>query len=186
MSPDADIVVHTEPCADHGESIIERIRMVVSRNSLDAHNIMVQDTAGKMCVDLHLEVDDDLSLHEAHDRANRIEREVRAEIAGISHVEIHMEPRTVEMGFYLDVTAQETLLTEKIRETADRIVGSPCCHEVRLRRKGDILIASLHCTFEDEVSITQAHNMATHIEARLQVEIPLLERVLVHAEPERG
>ena len=186
ISPDADIVVHTEPCADQRESIIERVRMVVSRNSLDAHNITLRDTAGKVSVDLHLEVDDSLSLREAHDRADRVEQEVRTEIAGISQVDIHMEPRTLEVGSYADVTAQERLLAETIRQTTDRIVGGSCCDEVRLLRNGDILIASLHCSFEEELSITRAHNRATQIEARLQVELPILERILVHAEPAGG
>ena len=186
MSPDADVVVHTEPCVSERESIVERIRTVVSRHSLDAHNIIVQETADKVCVDLHLEVDNFLSLRKAHDTANQIEREVRDEIVGISRVDIHMEPRTIGMDYVLDVTSQEPLLVEKVRETTDRIVGSPCCHEVRLSRQGDTLAASLHCTFNDEVSITQAHHIATHIETRLQVEMPCLERVLVHAEPKEG
>lgn len=186
ISPGADVVVHTEPCASERESITEQTRMVVIRNSLDAHNIMVQEIAGKVCLYLHLEVDDHLSLREAPDTANRIEREVREEIAGISLVDIHIEPRTMRMGYGLDVTAREALLAEKIRATTDRIVGSPCCRDVRLRRQGDFLAASLCCTFDDDVSITQAHHIATHIETRLQVQMPCLERVLVHAEPKIG
>jgi cation diffusion facilitator family transporter len=183
LSPDADVVVHTEPCAAEPESIVERIRMVVLRNCLDAHNITAQEAAGQVCVDLHLEVDDHISLREAHDKANHIEQEVRAEIAGVSRVNIHIEPRYIGMGYGLDVTRQEGMLVEKIRETTNKIVGSTCCHDVILRRQGDILAASLHCTFDDELSLTQAHRIATHIETHLQVEMPCLERVLVHAEP---
>jgi cation diffusion facilitator family transporter len=184
LSPNADVIVHAEPCSPERESVVEQIRMIVSRNSLDSHNIQVQESGGRFHVDLHMEVADHLSLREAHDAASLVEQEVRFEIDGISQINIHLEPRTVGVGYGKDVTAQESLLAEKIRKTTDRIIGRTCCHNVRLRRQGDSLAVSLHCTLDDKVSIIHAHQISSHIEIRLQAEMPFLDRILVHAEPE--
>ncbi|MDP2267721.1 MAG: cation diffusion facilitator family transporter, partial [Deltaproteobacteria bacterium] len=82
IAPGADVHVHTDPREDDRENMAERIRTVVSKNQLAAHNISVQDSNGRLYVDLHLEVYDNLSLRLAHEMASRIEKELRADIPG--------------------------------------------------------------------------------------------------------
>lgn len=183
IAPGADVLVHTNPREDDRESIAERIRTVVSKDQLAAHNISVQETPGQTYVDLHLEVDAQLSLRLAHELASHVEQELRADIPCISRVNTHIEPRGTGIGNGMDVTVQESRLVKQIIETTNKIVGKACCHDVTIRRQGDWLAVSLHCTLDAALSVAQVHDITTRIESRLQEEISCMERVLVHAEP---
>lgn len=184
IAPGADVHIHTDPREDDRENVAERIRAVVSKNQLAAHNISVQEANGQLYVDLHLEVYDHLSLRLAHEMASRIEKELRIDIPGISQVNTHIETMENIIGNGLDVTTQESDLVQKIITTTDAIVGNTCCHDVVIHRQGDWLAVSMHCTLEDELSIHQVHDITTLIESRLREGIPFLKHVLVHAEPQ--
>lgn len=184
IAPGADVHVHMDPREDDGENMAERIRTVVSKNQLAAHNISVQESNGQLYVDLHLEVYDHLSLRLAHEMASRIEKELRAEIPDIKQVNTHIEAMENIIGNGLDVTTRESALVQRIITTTNEIVGKTCCHNVTIHRQGDWLAVSMHCTLEDELSIHQVHDITTLIENRLREVIPFLKHVLVHAEPQ--
>ena len=71
--PYADVVVHSVPRARGGENIFERIRAVAARANFNVHDISVQDLAGRLHVEQHLELDERLSLKEAHDQVTVLE-----------------------------------------------------------------------------------------------------------------
>jgi cation diffusion facilitator family transporter len=183
VAPDSDVVVHTDPHEDERESVAQRIRTVASRNQLAVHNISVHQASGQLYVDMHLEVDDHLSLRQAHNLASHIEQDLRADMPDIAQVTTHIESRGSGIGDGDDVTVQESALVEQITAITDDIAGTESCHEVTLRRLGKGYAVAMHCTFDDNLPITEVHAVASHIEARLQESIPSLQRVLVHAEP---
>jgi cation diffusion facilitator family transporter len=47
-------------------------------------------------VDLHLEVDPDLTVRESHDIARAVKRKIRAEVDWVEDVLVHVEPHLVE------------------------------------------------------------------------------------------
>jgi cation diffusion facilitator family transporter len=181
--PGAEVLVHTNPSEDKQESSIERIRAVVNKNQLVAHNIVVQETNCKLYVDLHLEVDNRLSLLSAHELANTVEQELRSEMPNISCINTHMESRGTGIVNVTDVTLENGELVHKIKEETDCIIGKNTCHDVMIHQQGESFAVSLHCTLDDELSIAQAHNITTRIENHLADKIPGLIRVSVHAEP---
>ena len=183
IAPGADVVVHTDPRERERETVAERIRTVASKNQLAVHNISMHEAEGQTYVDLHLEVDDHLSLRQAHDLASQIEQELRTDMEDLVQVNTHIESRGTGVGNGLDVTAKEPDLVRQIAKITDEVAGPLCCHDVALRQQGDALAVSLHCAMDENLSITQVHDISTHIETRLQETIPSLRRVLVHAEP---
>lgn len=183
IAPSADIVIHAEPQEAAYEQMAARIRTVASQNNLAVHNIAIHQSEKGACVDLHLEVDENLSLQQAHDLASRVERALQADMPHITQVNIHIESRTEAPGIGQDVTAQEQALVKRIKELAEEIAGEQTCHAISIRRLGNTLSASLHCNLDGNLSIAQVHDISTRIEHRLQESIPELERVLVHAEP---
>ncbi len=58
----------------------------------DCHRVRSRGTEGAAQVDLHLLIDGEVSLREAHDIAHRVEEELRRTIPAIIDVTIHMEP----------------------------------------------------------------------------------------------
>ena len=184
VTPGADVVVHTDPRESERETVARRIRAVADRSLVAVHNISVHDDRGRLYVDLHLEVDDHLLLHQAHQLASRIEQDLRADIPAIQRVNTHIESRGTGVGNGIDVTAEEPKVVAAVRRIADGIVGRPCCHNVRVRRHGDRLAVSLHCSFDRNLPIVEAHRISTRIEEALREEIPPVDSVLVHTEPE--
>lgn len=182
--PGADVVVHTDPRESERETIARRVRAVADRNLIPVHNISLHDERGQLYVDLHLEVDDHLLLHQAHELASHIEQDLRADIPAIKQVNTHIESRGTGVGSGVDVTAQEPGMVEIVRRVADEIVGRSCCHDVMIRRQGDKHAVSIHCGFDRNVPIIEAHRISTRIEETIKREIPSVDHVIVHEEPE--
>ena len=184
ISPGADVVIHTDPHEIERESIASRIRAVAERNQMAVHNISVHQDKDQLYVDLHMEVDDHLSLQQAHSMASHIEQDLRMDQPRIARINTHIESRGTGIGGDRDVTAEETRLVETIRTMTDELVGGSSCHEIAIRRQGPKYLVSMHCTFDKALSIVQVHEISSRIEERLKAAVPALDRVLVHAEPD--
>jgi cation diffusion facilitator family transporter len=182
--PGSDVVIHTDPRESERETMARRIRTIAERNQVPVHNISVHEDRGEIHVDLHLEVDDHLLLHQAHDLASHIEQDLRGAIPAIKRVNTHIESRGTGIGSGLDVTAAEGPLVERVRKIANAVVGRACCHNILIRRQGDWLAVSLHCGFDPNLPVIEAHRLSSRIEEILKKEIPAIEQVLIHTEPE--
>jgi cation diffusion facilitator family transporter len=183
IAPGADVVVHTDPREVERETMARRIRAIAYRNQMAVHNIGLHENRGRVFVDLHLEVDDHLSLQQAHEIASHIECDLLQDMAEIEQVYVHLESRGTGIGDGFDVTPRERELVEKVKRLTDEIAGPSRCHNVRVLRHGDKLSVSLHCNFEKDLSIIQIHDLTSRIEERLQKDIPGVDRCVVHAEP---
>jgi cation diffusion facilitator family transporter len=184
LVPGADVVIHTDPREAERENMARRIRAIAERNQIPVHNISVHEDHGAIHIDLHLEVDDHLLLHQAHDLASHIEQDLRADIPSIQRVNTHIESRGTGVGSGADVTAEEGPLVERIRTITDAVVGRECCHNILVRRQGGRFAVSLHCGFERDLPVIEAHRLSSEIEEALKKDNPAIEHVLVHTEPE--
>jgi cation diffusion facilitator family transporter len=184
LVPGADVVIHTDPRETERENLARRIRAIAERNQIPVHNISVHDDQGEIHVDLHLEVDDHLLLHQAHELASHVEQDLRADIPAIARVNTHIESRGTGIGSGRDVTAEAGPLVEQVKRITDAVAGRACCHNILVRRQGDRVSVSLHCGFDRNLPVIEAHKLSTRIEEALKTEIPEIEQVLVHTEPE--
>jgi len=184
IAPGSDVVIHTDPREIERENMARRIRAIAERNQIPVHNISIHEDHGEIHVDLHLEVDDHLLLHQAHDLASHVERDLRADIPSIARVNTHIESRGTSVASGRDVTAEEPALVARIKRIADGIVGRDCCHNILIRRQDGRFSVSLHCAFEPDLPVIEAHRLSSRIEEALRSELPGIEQVLVHTEPE--
>src|ERR1700675_217451 len=88
----SDVMVHAEPRAPQGEHLFEAIRAVSQRMGLAIHDVTALQHAGQLFIELHLEVDENLSLREAHRQATELEEGIRKLRDGSTDVNIHIEP----------------------------------------------------------------------------------------------
>ena len=65
--PEADVVIHTVPRQARAESIFDRVRAVAARNNVSVHELSVQSHHGRLRVEQHVELDENLPLREAHE-----------------------------------------------------------------------------------------------------------------------
>jgi len=181
--PDADVVVNAISRASRQESLFDRIRAVATRNNLNVHDISVQDMGGSLHVEQHVELDERLSLKEAHDRVSRLEAEMRQDIGEISSILTHIEsePATIETsdGPVTAPSFEQRLLTvtQNFPEVMDM-------HDLMFKRVGGRLYLSLHCTMQDDLPLSRVHDIQTALEGRFRQEVPELFKVLIHPEPQ--
>ena len=180
--PDADVVVHTAARARGGENIFDRIRAVATRANFNVHDISVQDLRGRLHVEQHLELDERLSLKDAHDRVTVLESEIRHDLPEISSILTHIEsePSTIEEG---DEIARDQHLEKTVRQIAAQVPEVVDIHEVVVKRVREKLYLSCHCTLPDTLPLARVHDIQTEIEIRLKQAAPELFRVLIHPEP---
>jgi cation diffusion facilitator family transporter len=180
--PDADVTVHSLPRAHRTESIFDRIRAVATRHNLNLHDISVQDLRGKLHVEQHLELDEHLSLKEAHDRVSALEAEIREDVPEISSILTHIEsePATIEEG---DEVVRNPVLERRLKAIAAKFPEVLDMHDVQIKRVRGRIYVSCHCTMSDELALSRVHDIQTDLETRFKQDAPELFRVLIHPEP---
>ncbi|HEY7615645.1 MAG TPA: cation diffusion facilitator family transporter [Terriglobales bacterium] len=180
--PDADVVVHSIPRAGRTENIFDRVRAVASRNNFNVHDVSVQDLRGRLHVEQHLELDERLSLKEAHDRVTLLESEIRRDVPEISSILTHIEsePATIESG---DDVLRDASLEKRLKAIAAEFREILDMHEIEIKRVRGRLYVSCHCTMSDDLPLSRVHDISTELEIRFKHEAPELFRVLIHPEP---
>jgi cation diffusion facilitator family transporter len=186
----ADVMVHAEPRAPQGEHLFEAIRAVAQRMGLGIHDLSALQQQGKLFVELHLEVDENLSLRDAHRQATDLEEGIRQLRDGPIDVNIHIEP----LGTHIatpDAGAGE--MKQLSRSVEDFLNSLPAeydelvnCHNVRTRQVEHHILVSCHCTMKGNLPITQIHDVTAALEDRVKERFPQIHRVTIHPEPVEG
>jgi cation diffusion facilitator family transporter len=183
----ADVIVHAEPRAPRDEHLFESVRAVAQRLGLAVHDVTASQQDDHVFVELHLEVDENLSLREAHRRATELEDGIRALRNGNVDVNIHIEP----LGRHIatpDTRAGEMRQLEMAVEsflnhmpaTYDELIN---CHDVRVRQVEHHILVSCHCVMKSELSITRVHDVLAALEDNVKERFPQISRVTIHPEP---
>ena len=183
----ADVLVHVEPRAPRDEHLFESVRAVAQRLGLAVHDVTASQQDGHLFVELHLEVDENLSLREAHRCATELEDGIRALGNGNVDANIHIEPlgrhiatpdtRAGEMR-QLEMAVESFL--NRMPSTYDELIN---CHDVRVRQVEHHILVSCHCVMKSELSITRVHDVLAALEDSVKERFPQISRVTIHPEP---
>jgi cation diffusion facilitator family transporter len=186
----SDVMVHAEPRAPQGEHLFEAIRAAAQSLGLAIHDLTAVQQAGQLFVELHLEVDEKLSLREAHRQATDLEAKIRELRDGRLEVNIHIEP----LGRHI-ATPDAGLgeMKQLARAIEEFLNGLPSefdelvnCHDVRARQVEHHVLVSCHCTMKSHLPITQVHDVTAVLEDRVKEKFPQIFRVTIHPEPFEG
>jgi cation diffusion facilitator family transporter len=178
-----DVVVHVEPVPRPDETPVERIVLLAQRYGLPVHQVFVRQGANGLVVDLHCEVEGNLSLREAHALASRLEGEIRQAIPGTARVVTHIEPqRGGVVGLDEDPRMRERV-EAAVEEAVQEVSGVTGCHQVEVSYSDGHYLISLHCEIDGETSVEEAHRIASELERHLYHRLPHVRQVIVHTEP---
>lgn len=183
----ADVMVHAEPRAPKGEHLFESIRAVAQRMGLAIHDLTALQHGGQLFVELHLEVDENLSLSEAHRRATQLEDGIRELRDGLMEVNIHIEPLgrhiatpDADAGEMKQLSRAIEAFLNTLPSEYDELVN---CHDVRVRQVEHHILASCHCTMRGALPITRVHDVTAALEDRVKEKFTQIYRVTIHPEP---
>ena len=182
LLPNADVMVHSLARPQIDESVFDRIRAVATRHNLNVHDVSIQGRHGELHVEQHLELNENFALKEAHDRVTELESEIRSEVPEVSSILTHIEsePATIEPG---EEEIEDAALEKKFKTIAAEFPEIIDMHDVKVRRVGNRLYLSCHCTLPDGMQLSRVHDVQTELEIRLKQAAPQLFRVLIHPEP---
>lgn len=181
--PRADVVIHTIPRQAHAESIFDRVRAVAARNNVSVHELSVQSHHGRLRVEQHVEVNENMPLLEAHTFITAMEQEILREAPEINSVLTHIEsePSTIEQPE--EIVLEDRRIELALRSAAASFPEIVDVHELVVRRAHDHIDLSCHCTLPDGMSMLRVHEVITALEDRLKLECPEISRVTIHPEP---
>jgi cation diffusion facilitator family transporter len=182
----ADVVVHVEPFEASGGL---RERATVAASSVpevrEVHNVRVMHLADGYELSLHVKLPSELSLTEAHEVVERLERRVHEELPELRNVHTHIEP--LEGTDWGRRPAGDDTASERaaIEETVRRVTGSsPAAVSFRDGERGRIALVTI--TLPGEQPLPSAHGHAGAIEEAVRERCPTLADVIVHTEPEEA
>ncbi|MBI3485277.1 MAG: cation diffusion facilitator family transporter [Acidobacteria bacterium] len=179
----ADVMVHMEPRAQRGETLFDAIRAMAHRRGLAIHEISAHQVDGRLFIEMHMEVEEHLSLREAHRRATELEEEVLLEGDGVAGVNIHIEP----LGEHIAAAG----VMQELAAAVQGHVNSLCaeyselldCHQVLVREADQKIIVSCHCAMDGSLPITQIHDVTEALQDRIKEKFPQIFEVNIHPEP---
>lgn len=182
--PGADVVVHVEPLADE-RLAAERVMSIAARHSRvrQVHNVFVAHRPDGLHISLHAKFPGSMPLREAHDIAERLEREIADELDGVARVDTHLEPLEGTGTLGADATSGQRALVQWATALAERQPEVENCHEVVVTDTEGGLTIVMHCEASPGLSVNQVHEASTRIESEVHRHWPEVERVTVHFEP---
>jgi len=179
---DAHVVVHVEPLEMEmmTEELVENMVKEIE-GIRDVHDVDVVYAHGKVNITLHASVDPKLSVHEAHELAEKIERSISQRIQNIGNITVHVEPynSTVRKGS----TANEKEIQQIIHKLAERIQQAIMVKRVVTYVAGGKRYINIDCCFAGKISVEEAHKIASKIENDVKQRFAKTV-VTVHVEPE--
>jgi cation diffusion facilitator family transporter len=181
--PQADVVIHTVPRQARAESIFDRVRAAAARNNVAVHDLSVQSVQGKLRVELHVELDENMPLIAAHSFVSGLEAEILRDTPEIDSILTHIEsePATIEQP--QEMVEEDRRIEKALRAAAAHYADIIDVHQITVGRTGEHVSLSCHCTLPDELSMHHVHEIITSLEDRFKLDCPEVHRVTIHPEP---
>lgn len=185
---DGNITVHFEPTSKEStpETLVEMAAGSVA-GVWGVHNILVSkmDEKNSIGVSLHIQVNKDATLSEAHSLSDAVEDSIRKHLKGVESITVHLEPHMPQLlGVHrvpdeLKESVRAIILGRKDVEKLGRI-------EV-YETDRNLLKIDVGCVFrkggDREMTIEEIHEQVSEIEKEIRSRYPG-SIVTIHAEPD--
>jgi cation diffusion facilitator family transporter len=161
-----DVLLDTAP-----EGLAQEIGSQVERiDGVDGcRQVRVRRAGAQSFVDIVIGIDGDRSFDAAHQVTAKVERAV-GNLVPRADVVVHYEPS--------EESSDIASLVRRIAESLDARA-----HDIWVRRAGGRLHVELDLEVHREVSLEQAHDLATDLESQIKGAAPQIADVVIHLEP---
>jgi cation diffusion facilitator family transporter len=184
LLPGANVLVHIDPVKTEDEQLADSLRSMASWHGFGVHHIRVRETRSKKILTLHLDIEEETHIEEAHKRATALEEAIYAAYPEFEQIWTHIEPvqrqknTSAQEFFYHDPKIEKLILN------LPRELKVECeIHDITLMKNGKKLNISFHCMLKGNTSVYDAHELTEKMENFLRSKISDLENVIIHIEP---
>ncbi len=182
--PTADVLIHASAEPPPAGDAVEKIRAIAHRDNYQVHDVTAYAVRGKLNVHLDLELDPALTLLAAHEQATRLEEDIQREIQEVDEINIHLEPRPVQVEAADVASIDGATMQDKLIEIARNTPGLLDCHSVEAHSVGENFLVQLHCTLEPDLPLARVHDITEDLKFRLREAFPRITKISIHAEPQ--
>ncbi len=183
--PHSDIMIHTEPHT--GKDSVATIRTVASYfpEIRGIHGITVKAIGGKNHVSYHIELEPKISIADAHEIADNMEKRLKEELKNVSTVVSHLEPapEVSETGYSRE---SDSLLENEVKRISEGMPEVRSLHEIGILKRDGMYNVTMHCGVDSSATLAQAHEIATRIEEKIKASNSRVSQVSVHCEPQES
>jgi len=130
-------------------------------------------------ISLHVMVDRNMSLEEAHKISDEIESQIRKAVPNINHITIHLEPHvSIPKSLPVEDLSIEEQITKIIKEyPAVKKIGRVITFQLQ-----NIFKIDIDCSFDGKLSIERVHDVVSEIEYKIKNQIKNAV-ITIHPEP---
>jgi cation diffusion facilitator family transporter len=182
-----DVTVHAEAQrgSESAADLYTATRLVAQELGLVIHEYWVQENEQKkLILHLHVGVDPNLTVREAHALVDRLEHELLARRPELEDIHSHIEAANTDI---LPTARVSTGLYQRIYgrvvEATNAIPALSNPHNIQVRQVEGKLFISLEVWVDGALSVTLAHDLSTQLQESIRTTIPNAGEVLVHLEP---
>ena len=181
--PNADIMIHPEPTETSDETIADKVKLMMSKSGLSAHDIQAFQVDGKYQVEFQLEFEQQQEFVHVHTMVDEIESRIKNEIPNVAAVIVHIEDSREKVVDSVNVTQTSQELIEEILQLAYDHPGIKECSVLSvLEIKGKYRV-SMNSIVDKRLPLEEVHTISTALENKIMVTFPRIKEVNIHAEP---
>lgn len=158
-------------------------RAVADSLGLNIHEVIPVPIDDGVSLELHVEVQPGLTLGEAHRQVTEFEQRLKDSIPTVRDVLTHIEPANAH-GAPLTHTQAALTLRDEAVAIANVLYPNANWHHAAIRLALGGYALTMHCHLPAQVSVEEAHTIAEHVETSIRSELPLVQRVTIHTEPQ--
>jgi cation diffusion facilitator family transporter len=143
------------------------------------HNINYSTTKDGIFISLHVMVNRDMSLEDAHKVSDEIEEQIKKSVQNVNHITIHLEPYvSIPKSIPVEDITIEEQVTDIIKEYPSvKKIGRVITFQLQ-----DIYKVDIDCSFAKNLTIEQVHDIVSEIESKIKNQIKNAI-VTIHPEP---
>lgn len=185
--PRADVVVGITPVETGDKGILDQVRRLAGLRGVKVHAIRLYKEGPERSLEMHLEVNEALTLGEAHNQADDFEAALRQTLPEIMRVITHLEPSG-------DISATVQTTTEDQADLAQTLLGmlsdmqvetgvSFRVQDIRAVRGNQGINVSFTIPMASDMNMIDAHLLTEKVENYLRARRLEINRVVIHVEP---
>jgi cation diffusion facilitator family transporter len=169
MRGNVRVLMDSAPADDAQEVVREAIENV--SESVSLRRLRMREAGGRHFADVVVGVEPDAGVARGHAVASAIEEAVQRELPG-ADVVVHVEPDAA-LGPLRQRATAAALSVADVREV----------HNVTVLRVGRGTELALHMKVPGALTLREAHDIASEVEAAIHMAVPEVARVQTHIEP---
>lgn len=163
--PNLKTTIHFEPSWEDVPRDSKIHELVSSMKGVKGvHNVSSYSSEGKIFGSLHVMVDREINLEQAHKISEIIEEKIQENIPEIDHVTIHLEPYVMVPQTFKFEEKETEKIAKLINEYSEiKKVGRIVALNFR-----DMLKIDVDCSFDKNLSIENVHDLTSQLEQKIK------------------